>query len=123
MLTQEEKMHLNWIKCVEDEWCPLFQVNLAHPHFNGLIGVYLIWYGGSDARVVYVGQGNIAERLRDHRSDPEFMALRHRGLFVTWAAVSEQYLDGVEQYLGSAFHPLMAVRFPHGNPITVSLPW
>ena len=80
-------MELNWIKCMEDRWCPFFTVNLGHQHFVGLSGVYIIWHGGNAPRVVYVGKGEIANRLRSHRSNPNIERYSDRGLFVTWASV------------------------------------
>ena len=50
-------MILNWIKCTGDVWCKLNSINLDHEHFNGKNGIYIIWHGGSESKVVYVGKG------------------------------------------------------------------
>ncbi len=62
-------MQLNWTKCQGDVWCKLNSVNLGHEHFNNRHGVYMIWHGGSSPAVVYVGQGNIKDRIIEHRKD------------------------------------------------------
>ena len=54
-------MNLNWIKCQGNVWCKLYSVNLDHDHFNGKNGVYIIWHGGTEPKVVYVGQGKYQE--------------------------------------------------------------
>ena len=69
-------INVNWIKCQGDVWCPLSTVDLSHPHFVKMDGVYVIWHGGPKPTVVYVGKGQIKERLqatgriRKSRSSP-----------------------------------------------------
>ena len=58
-----QQLHLNWTKCQEDVWCKLSSVNLNHSHFNHLEGIYIIWHGGQYPAVVYIGQGNIKDRI------------------------------------------------------------
>ena len=111
---------LQWIKCKSDVWCPLETVNLSEVT---AAGVYVIWYGGDPAKFVRVGQGNIADRLEDHRADPEVLAYRDfGGLFVTWAVVPAAQRDGVERYLADQCHPLIGDAFPAAGPIEVNLP-
>ena len=80
-------IQLNWIKCTNDVWCTLANVNLSHEYFQGLEGVYVIWHGGDghSHNVVKVGQGVIADRLSSHRNDPEIQAYARNALYVTWA--------------------------------------
>ena len=117
-------MTLVWNKCQGDAWCPFMTVNLAHSHFQGMEGVYVIWHGGTEPRTVYVGKGNIAERLRAHRTDANI--IKHQangGLFVTWARVPASQQDGVESYLIKALQPLGNEVVPTAAPITVNHPW
>ena len=71
---------LNWSKCQGEIWCKLNFVNLDHQHFNGVEGVYIIWHGGKNPHVVYVGQGKIRDRLRAHRNDAEIQSYAPSGL-------------------------------------------
>ena len=116
-------MDLHWVKCEGDKWCPFLTVNLAHQHFNGLRGVYIIWHGGQTPWTVYVGQGEIAERLAAHRLDPDILQYSGSGLFVTWAEVDVLSRDGVELFLGQQLRPRAAARFPQAMSIPVNLPW
>lgn len=122
-------MRLNWIKCVEDKWCPFHTVNLDHPHFDGLGGVYVIWHGGNgwhggnDPWTVYVGSGQISARLAEHRTNPDILKYSDRGLFVIWARVAPESQTGVEAYLGDELDPLESIRLPDATPIPVNLPW
>jgi hypothetical protein len=113
-------MTLNWNKCVGGIWCPFETVNLDG--VGEVSGVYLIWHGGANPRWVRVGQGNIKERLSVHRNDPQILAYRPHGLFVTWAAVPAAQLDGVEAYLFDQCKPLVGERCPDCNVIPVNLP-
>lgn len=116
-------MQLTWIKCEGGGWCSLNDVNLDHSHFDNLGGVYVIWYNGGGGAWVRVGQGEIRDRLRAHRSDPEVQAYSSRGrLYVTWAAVGAVDRNGVEAYLAQRLNPLVGTRFPAATPIPVNTP-
>jgi hypothetical protein len=119
----EKKRNLSWIKCKENIWCPLLTVNLADVE---TIGVYVIWHGrkgDQNARVVRLGQGDIADRLKAHRKDDEVLAYQDFGLYVTWAYVPEEDLDGVERHLADRWKPLVGEQFPDAEPIVVNSPW
>jgi hypothetical protein len=116
-------MNLTWNKCEGDKWCPFLTVNLDHPHFQFLEGVYVIWHGGQAPWTVYVGQGAIADRLRAHRQEQEILQYSHLGLFVTWAQVDRASRDGVERFLAERLAPRIGTRSPLAAPIQVNLPW
>ena len=116
-------MVLNWGKCAGDVWCQLNAVNLDHPIFRGLEGVYVIWHGGENAAVVYVGQGAIRDRLMEHRADTEIQRFASLGLYVTWAVVDAYDRDGVERYLADTWNPKVGKRHPNVNPTPVNAPW
>lgn len=112
-------MQITWIKCQNDKWCPLETVDLTNVTAEG---VYIIWHGGSPGRVVRVGQGKIADRLKQHKADREIMAYIQHGLYVTWASVALADRGGVERYLANHYRPLVGDCFPDVIPIVVNLP-
>lgn len=116
-------MPLNWIRCQGDVWCKLNSVNLRHGHFDNRRGVYVIWHGGENPATVYVGQGDLRDRFRAHRSDARIQAYDNLGLYVTWADVGPGTLDGVERYLGERLGPKVGTTLPAAQPIAVQLPW
>jgi len=116
-------MQLSWIKCQGDVWCKLDSVNLGHPHFSNMDGVYIIWHGGTNAATVYVGQGNIRDRLNFHRTNQEVQAYSSLGLFATWAMVPVAQRNGVEVYLARRLQPLVGEAHPDVGPIEVNVPW
>ena len=116
-------MQLNWMKCRRDIWCRLNSVNLEHQHFENKRGVYIIWHGGERSKVVYVGQGNIRERLEYHRTNPEIQKYENFNLYVTWASVPRECRNGIERYLTEYWQPLAGDRFPDCDPIEVNSPW
>lgn len=117
-------MQLNWIKCEGDVWCKLNSVNLDHEHFNNRRGVYIIWHGGTEPAVVYVGQGNIKERLAVHRNNPDIQQYTHLDLYVTWATVSEESRMSVEAYLIDMWHPKENANSPQTvHHMEVNSPW
>jgi hypothetical protein len=57
---------VSWIKCRSDgHYCDLELLDLKT--ITATTGVYVIWHEGNPARVVRIGQGNIATRLGAHR--------------------------------------------------------
>ncbi len=119
--------NLKWNKCEGNQWCNLFRLDLSHSYFQGIEGVYVLWSGGEHPRTLYVGQGNIVERLTEHRRTMDTPALRLLGVFVTWAEVPQQDRDWVEGYLAEQLQPARGERHPDLVPSPpeseVNLPW
>ena len=119
---------LNWFsRDSENNEYTLFDVDLSHPHFDDLEGVYIIWrvYYGIMPKAVYVGQGIIKNRLRAHRNNPDILQYQSekKPLYVAWAEVPWDYKIGVEMYLHNELTPLVGIP-PQGNPtpVRVNLP-
>jgi hypothetical protein len=113
-------MNVYWVKTTTKEWCNLETINLENVD---TFGVYIIWHGGQNARVVRVGQGNVKDRLTAHRKDREVLGYKQHGLFVTWAEVPSHQVDGVERHLAEKWNPLVGDRFPNVRSISVNSPW
>ena len=118
-----QSMNLNWNKCQGEVWCNFNAVNLDHSHFNNTEGVYVIWHGGTNPKVVYVGRGNIRERIREHRQRTDIQEYSRFTLFVTWAKVAPEFQEGVEAYLASYWKPKAEKKHPTAEHITVNSPW
>ena len=114
-----------WFTCGDDNhWCDL--LNLDLDTVGDAVGVYIIWRSGGteNPATVRVGQGDIAARLRNHRTDDAVLQHAADGrLYVTWASVGLFFRDGVERYLGNQLQPLVGEAFPDVAPIQVNLPW
>ena len=112
---------LDWIKCGEDgsRFCPLETVDLSDQDY---LGVYIIWHN-TTGLVLYIGQGNIMQRLAAHRSDPD--VLKHRGsgvLLATWAYVGERdKREYIERFLHRRLTPLLS-SVSDGPMLEVLLP-
>ncbi len=116
-------MNLVWTKCEGAQWCPFLTLNLQHPYFNGFDGVYIIWHGQPNPAVVYVGQGNIRERITEHRQNQAILAYQIHGLYVTCAKVDVQYRNGIERFLADTWNPKVGDNHPQATPIAVNSPW
>lgn len=112
---------LIWVKAKSGDWLSLNTFDLST--ISTRFGVYIIWHGGTNPRVVRVGQGDIADRLGCHRDDDEVQAYVGEGLFVTWAAVSGGDADGIERHLADEWRPLVGDRWPVAVPIPVNSPF
>lgn len=115
-------LNLSWVKCGDDKhWCSLERIILSNVD---TIGIYIIWHGGNPSHIVRVGQGDIADRLSEHRENKDITKYSEYGtLYVTWAFVAPRYLDGVERYLAETWNPLVGERFPDVDAIAVNSPW
>ncbi len=113
-------MNLVWQKCQGDVWCYFETVNVDQISSHG---VYIIWHGGDPSRVVYVGQGDVAARITDHRLDDRILAYSPLSLYITWADVALADQDGVERYLSDQWSPLVGEAYPAVTPIAVNSPW
>lgn len=115
-------VNLAWIHCTGKEWCRLTDVDLSQ--LNPLIrGVYLIWQ--TSGRVVYVGSGNIRDRLENHRIATDILVHADESgiLLVTWArVVHEAYIEPIERYLTAMFNPIVSGNHTKGQQITVNPP-
>lgn len=117
---------VNWVKnSNNNESFDLLRLNLNAPYFLNKVGVYVIWYASPSGvnKVIRVGQGDIASRLREHRSNPEILRYSSYGqLKVTWALLnSQEDRNGVEAYLYDSYSPLIGERSPAAQPISVNL--
>lgn len=109
---------LTWIKSRSGSWLSFDRVVLKDVNTEG---VYIIWSQGSPSRVIYVGQGDIARRIKCHRERPEIT--QYKNLLVTWAEVSARDMNGVERYLADRWKPLVGDAYPVAVPIAVNSPW
>ena len=113
-------MHsLQWIKCEGGSvFCSLVKVDLTEQDGDG---VYIIW-NSETRRAVYVGQGNIKERLSHHRFSPDVLVYGYDALLATWAFVSDiQNRVAIERYLHRMLTPV-ASSCDVGVEIPVNLP-
>ena len=116
-------MVVSWMKCVGDVWCKLNAVNVDHSHFDGMEGVYMIWHGGSQPSVVYVGRGVVRDRIKSHRTDQRIQRFANLDLYVTLARVDAARQKGVEAYLAGRWPPKVSDVHPNVPPIEANSPW
>lgn len=114
-------MNIDWCKCILQSRCRLNSLNLKNDYFNNRLGVYVIWSGNDKSNIVSIGKGIIRDELVKMKIDK---SVQEYGpdLFVTWAEVPKDSLEGVEAFLNSELKPLDFHIINCGDPITVNLP-
>ena len=111
-------LYFRWAK-TPNGWHALNSVDLEEAK---IYGVFVIWHEGEPGRVICVGQGNIRDRLKFHRRNPDVQKFASFGaLRVMWAAVQAHQVDGVERYLANYLKPLIVDFRPDAAPIVVNL--
>jgi hypothetical protein len=78
------QLRVSWGKCTGGNWCEFNKVDLSAQTFDGG-GVYIIWHGGAEPRVVYVGQGCLPFGVVEHCCRCGQQAGRGQGL--SWGPV------------------------------------
>lgn len=112
---------LTWAKTPENKWFALQKWDFSEIK---TVGVYHIWCIGTDRKYnVRSGQGIIGARLTAHKGDAGITKHAKNGtLFVTWAEVPADLLDGVERFLADHYKPVEGDRYPDVEPIQATLP-
>ena len=116
---------ITWEIGAKNQWHNLHTIS---PSLIKADGVYVIWEETTrrqTAKVLYVGQGNIGERLSVHQNDGRFKVLpvMNEPINVTWAIVDEYEKGGIERYLANILKPIIGEIHPDAVPIPVNLPW
>lgn len=111
--------------CNDGKWCRFASASFSA--LEGVLGVYIIWRPATRMRgrqIIYVGQGNIRNRIFQHRSGPSRLIGPAREYWrVTWIEVrSARERDGIERYLADSIEPAVGKSWPKVPPVPVSLP-
>jgi len=86
-----------------------------------LSGVYVIYHQSNDNPVIlYVGEGNIKERIDYHRTQTDFGDVYPISVFWAKTYGYEQY--GIERYLFNKLNPTITQRVSDTKPIPVNIP-
>ena len=114
-----------WVQCkspvLGTVWCELLNLNQSSINSHG---VYIIWVDVGGVAPLYVGSGNIRERLGEHRHDKKILGYDRQGtLYATWAEVEFPVSERTERYLAETLDPLVGKEWPEALPMEVNLPW
>ena len=52
-------MNLFWLKCENNAWCSLRDVDLSHSYYDNFVGIYIIWYWDNLGNPVTVKVGQV----------------------------------------------------------------
>lgn len=114
-------MQLDWKVCQGNVWCSFMNVELDSIPEEG---VYVIFQRNGAA--IYVGQGNVAERIASHRRDAsilEYDGIGQNELLITWANVEKRFRDGIEASLADYHRPVVGDAYPNAAMISVNPPF
>ena len=114
-------MIIDWCKCILQSRCRLKLINLNNEYFDDLIGVYVIWSGNDEKKIVSIGQGKIRDKLIEMQINKKVQSYGP-DLFVTWAAVPKAALEGVEAFLSDELNPKVYHSISCKDFIEVNLP-
>jgi hypothetical protein len=106
-------------------WTKGFELNSAKLEALKANGVYIVYQAGNPPSTIFVGKGDIAQRLREIKTDQRFESYRRAGtLLVTYASVPAQSQEGVEKHLAKLLAPKIDERRPESvEEIAVNLPF
>lgn len=115
---------VHWAKTPGGRWHDLWGDNLSA--VGSAFGVYVIALalpGERDRLSVYMGEGNIRQRLQSHRRKPKFKQFRRVGKLVfTWTEVdTKRAAQGIETHLHVERTPCLCAACCIGD-IPVNIP-
>ena len=85
-------------------------------------GVYIIYHFSNDTpEILYVGEGNIKERIDYHRSQTDFGDVYPVRVF--WAKTYRFDQYGIERYLFNTLKPSISQKASDTEPIPVNIPF
>ncbi len=113
----------SWYKCKGDIWCELFKLDMDHEVLRKADGVYIIWSGAKERKILKVGSGSIRSQLMSAKTDLAIQAFANIGVFVTWVEISAIKRSGVELYLQNTLKPLILNHTPKAVSLKIKLPW
>lgn len=118
---------VDWGTCDGRGWCLLLTTNWSSLDHDG---VYVIWTAAtaqmSPRRAVYVGQGNIRERLNAHADSAEILGFGsvQTPILATWASSpNPEWRNRVERYLADFYRPFVGKQWPPDQPLQVNVPF
>ena len=111
-----------WTKCHGNNWANLYAVDLHHPHFNNLDGVYVVWHGGSKPEPLRVGAGPIRDSIKACRNDPAIRKFKDFEIYATWAPLDEGLSASAANYLAKKLSPKAQGPVPESPPVEINLP-
>lgn len=85
------------------------------------VGVYVIYHQSNGKPVtLYVGEGNIKERIDYHRTQTDFGDIYP--IYVFWAKTDWFDRFGIERYLFTELKPTISKKASDTKPISVNIP-
>jgi hypothetical protein len=98
-------MEMQWALANHGRRFPLIQ---AADVCRSIHGVYLVYTDGNPERPLLIDSGNIREHLKAISCDPDLMICSVLGVLrATWAAVPEQYVQAVRNFLVAQLDPII----------------
>jgi hypothetical protein len=132
-----EMLTLNWITHdMQGALLRFYDVDLTTVRADGVYVIYspVDAFSAANAfalknmfgapKTVYVGQGVVADRLQQHRSNQTMRSMNSQNtLVVAFAPVAASLRDGVERYLANRLQPMLGDVHPNAAPVAVNLPF
>lgn len=112
-----------WFRCKGGIWCELNKLDLSHDYMQAAEGVYVVWSGMKDRKVLIVGSGKIGKQLHEVREQLFIKAFFHLGVYVSWVEVGSIKRAGVEAFLNKELEPAFPSKNAGSIPISIELPW
>ncbi|MDW6026063.1 hypothetical protein SAZ10_30320 [Mesorhizobium sp. BAC0120] len=118
-------LQLNWIsRDTTGQLLRLYDVNLSTIDVHGVYVIYRSGTVSTSPTAIRVGQGDVADRLQEHRGNSTIKAHAKIGnVYVAFASVAPLLIDGVERFLVDRYRPLIGDVIPKVLPVPASLPF
>ena len=116
-------LEVKWERTDQCYWHELMKINFSNPLYKRLHGVFIVWHGGSNPRVLFIGHGKIAKELEKVSFKREIKEFVQLGLYVTWAQFKPEHMKGVHRFLNDKLRPMLSMCKIEDHQIYVNLPF
>ena len=116
-------LEVKWERTDQCYWQELMKLDFSEPSNKRLQGVFIVWHGSSNPRVIYIGHGHIFKELEKVSCKREVKQFVQLGLFVTWAKIKPELMTGVHRFLNDKLRPTLSMCKIEDHQIYVNLPF
>ena len=116
-------LEVNWERTDQCYWHEIMKLDFSESCFQRLSGIFIIWHGGPNPKVLFIGQGDIPTQLDMLRHKMEYKKFIPIGLFVTWAKFNKEQWNGVHRFLNEKLRPVTTIDKIEDHQIYVNLPF
>lgn len=117
------RVSLVWDTMLDDIWYDFLTLQTTRNEWLNPQGVLVISSGlAGPKNPVLIASGDVMFLIAKHQKEARLRNMAGQGLWVTWAEVQSEFMNGVCNFLSQTLRPMIATRHSRDVPIPTNLP-